>query len=302
MITGNILNYLLFILCAAFLFSSCEKDIHTTEYRDTTIVINSIPEGSGVFDQQVRSYINKCYLDVLGREASSRELELAGQNLKSGDFSQEARREFLELLLSNLKFYKNLWYNKSASYLNGIDSSDLNRQIFIFNSLKDQAEHEGDILIASFYEFEVQRLRDLQAAAENYYSNKISTEEFYSGFCLNFFYDEINMGTENFVLSCFENYLGRLPTQDEQFRATEMVDGFSSTLFLESGNNKLDFVSIVMNSEEFYEFQTRDIYLQLVGAEITESDLRQFKEQLIADKNLELLFIDIMISEAYAGF
>jgi len=294
--------YLFLVIALSFFLSSCEKDSSTTEFRDTTIVINSIPEGNGVSDQQLRSYINKCYLDVLGREASVNELESASLILKADDLSKEARRQFLEPLFADLKFYKNLWYNKSASYLNGLDSADLNRQIFTFNALRDQAERTGDILIASFYEFEVQRMRDLQAAAENYHSKKISTEKFYSVFCLNFFYDEINMGTENYVLSCFENYLGRLPTQDEQNRAKEMVDGFSSSLFLESGNNKLDFVSIIMNSEEFYEYQTRDIYLQLVGSAISESELRQFKEQLIAGKDLELLFIDIMISEAYAGF
>ena len=55
-------------------------------------------------------------------------------------------------------------------------------------------------------------------------------------------YDEINMGTENFVVSIFQNFFHRYPTAAELYSASNMVDGNQSTIFNTNGSSKKDFI------------------------------------------------------------
>ena len=102
-------------------------------------------------------------------------------------------------------------------------------------------------------------------AKTDYESGSITVNEFMQRVCYNYFYDQINMGSENFVLSCFENFLKRFPTDEELVSAITMVDGFSSQLLFRDGSTKKDFVEIITSDPGFYEGLTIDIYQQLLA-------------------------------------
>jgi hypothetical protein len=68
------------------------------------------------------------------------------------------------------------------------------------------------------------------------------------------------MGTENFVVSCFQHFLNRYPTENELSEGKKMVDGAPAILFLESGQNKTDFVNIFFGSRDYQEGLAINLY------------------------------------------
>ena len=72
----------------------------------------------------------------------------------------------------------------------------------------------------------------------------------------NNFFDEINMGTENFVVAMFQNFLLRYPTEAEVESSSDMVNDRNATVFFETGNGKDDFINIFFTSSEYYSGQT----------------------------------------------
>ena len=68
----------------------------------------------------------------------------------------------------------------------------------------------------------------------------------------NLVYDQINMGTFNFVISAFDNLLYRYPTDAEYEAGYTMVeDNVSTTLMGQSGTNRGDFIRIMTEGQAF---------------------------------------------------
>src|SRR5439155_24666436 len=77
----------------------------------------------------------------------------------------------------------------------------------------------------------------------------------------NYFYDQINMGTDNFVTSCFQHFLNRYPTTYELTQSKNIVDGVvPGILFLQSGQGKPDFLNIFFNSLNYDEGLVTTLY------------------------------------------
>ena len=108
------------------------------------------------------------------------------------------------------------------------------------------------------YEFE--RLSVLKQALLDLNAEIITNTELYKRMENNNFYDDINMGTENFIVSCFQNFMGRYPTEAEVENSSVMVDGGNSTLFFQAGNGKDDFIDIFFSSDEYFTGQTSILF------------------------------------------
>ncbi|MBL0102548.1 MAG: hypothetical protein IPP51_01480 [Bacteroidetes bacterium] len=73
--------------------------------------------------------------------------------------------------------------------------------------------------------------------------------------CNNYLYDQINMGSANFVNYSFQNLINRNATISELANGITMVEGNNSILFLQTGSSKVDFLNILTNSSSYYEAQ-----------------------------------------------
>ncbi|MDZ7847129.1 MAG: hypothetical protein U5L96_10360 [Owenweeksia sp.] len=70
-------------------------------------------------------------------------------------------------------------------------------------------------------------------------SNLIDHIELHRRIIDNPYYDDINMGTENFVVATYQNFLFRYPTGVELEEAKKMVDGFPGSLFLQPAPQRM---------------------------------------------------------------
>ena len=285
----------------SLLLLSCKTEIKQEIHQNIVVDGNRVPDYSGVSTLQVENYVNKLYIDLIGEEPTGTELDQKVALLKNNELSAESRELIIDELLAGDKYYKQLFVQTSAVYLNGLLKNDIGNQILNFAYIREQSLINGDTLVAFILEYEIGQLAALIRADEDLKEGLITRNEFYGRFCLNYFFDQINMGSENFVKATFENLLGRFPTQSELANGENMINGFGGQLLLHSGNSKPDLVRIVSNSQEFYNHWVDFNYKALLGRSSTTAELEE-AFVLLAGDDFDGVLASILKSDEYAGF
>ncbi len=299
------------ILLFAFLIcglNSCttKETIYVNEEEQVIIDGNEAPPYSEITIVQIQNYVNKLYIDLLGREPDLAELENRSNTLKSDGLSQESRSTLVSDLMNQSAYYKRFWEIYRRAYLNGVSDDLIQDEIYALQFTYDNISQNTDptsIALSSFLLLELDKLNLLLSANEDYENGAITINEFMARVAFNSIYDELNMGAENMVLACFENFLKRQPTIAELTAGVEMVDANQSAqLLLQDGNDKNDFVNIITSNPEFYQGLVIDIYQQLLAREPTSTEMTNGTETLLQNKNYQSIQQTLATTDEYAGF
>jgi hypothetical protein len=239
-------NLLFFVL----IISSC------TKIEDVIVGGNTHPADPTIENTVIENYVNKLYISTIGREPTTSEFDTNFETLRGADLSQESREAVIAEILNKEEYYNNLFKIESANILNGVDTAMINERFDLYKYFLMNASGFDSIYIG--YEFE--RLSVLKQALPDLNAGIITNTELYKRMVNNNFFDEINMGTENFVVAMFQHFLLRYPTGSEVENAKTMVDDGNATVFFETGNGKDDFISIFFSSDEYYTGQTSILF------------------------------------------
>lgn len=284
------------------LFSSCKKT-EIIEIRENLIVSgNTPPDYSGVTTLQVQSYVNRLYVDVKGEQPTFDELSEKVQYLKDNDLNMQAREILINQLFDSDEYYINLFNYTSIQLLNGISKVDLEEQVLLYYFLVEQALISGETLLAQYFEYEAIKMQNVVDASIALQDGGITINEFYMRFCFNLVYDEINMGSENLVISCFENLFNRYPTIEELANGALMVDSGPAIVLLQSGDSKEDFLNIVVNDPEFYVGRAIEQFQSLLLRNPTQVEQQTAAQLMIDSNSLQSLQLSILKTDEYAGF
>ena len=90
------------------LFSSCTKEVHEDVYEDLVIDDNQPPPFDGVSTVELNTYVNKLYVDLIGRSPSEAELDQATQQLRDGEFTTAAKEAVITPLIESTAYYLSL--------------------------------------------------------------------------------------------------------------------------------------------------------------------------------------------------
>lgn len=298
------LPFLILLIILSGFFTHCKKEpINKTYYQDTLINGNIAPPYNGVNSIQINSYINRLYIDLLGREPLDIEISSAYSILVSGGLTQGTKESFINDLLSSSEYYDRFFDIYSTKMIAGYDSIELNYSYYELKYAIDSLLIPGgDSITTHIALMQLERLENLISAKNDYKIGLISINEFIRRMIINHIYDEINMGTENFVLATFENLYHRFPTDNEKSASENIVDGQPDILFLQTGNSKLDFSNIVTTCDEFYQGIIIDLYnIYLLRNPSTEEildKLTTFKQS----GDISNIQLDLLTIEEYAGF
>jgi hypothetical protein len=280
------------VLTLAVLATGCKKN-------DIIIDDNTAPPDSTVSTLLVENYVTKCYISLVGREPSEQEETTAIATLKSDNLSIASRKFVLNTIVANVEYRTKVLEFNSLKLLNGLlDVAALQGQIDNYIFLQQQPEY------ANLYD-EIQAvidnlilLRDSPAAFVN---GEFGMEEMHRRLVSNDIYDQINMGSFNFVLSMFNNFLFRDPTGDEHDAGITMVDGFVAVVFFETANSKEEFTDIFLHSDDYYEGQVRELYFRYLFREPTSEEQSYHSVRYKESSNYERLQIDILSTDEFAG-
>lgn len=280
---------LLFILI--FLYS-CTK-------KEELIIYGNVPPPDNTVSNVLReNYIHKTYISLLGRKPTETEYLSARQKLASYELKISDREAFVDEVLAKPEYYRRMYDLARAEYLNNSDSLEMQTFIDVFNQFLSDTSYQA---LWPAIQQERDKLINLKNAPVDFANGVIDIKGVYKRIVNNYIYDQINMGTENFVVSMFQHFMYRYPTLQELEDGKKMVDGFYSYLFYQEGNTKDDFIRIFFDSDAFYEGRVRDLYKRYLFREATVLELKQGANLYKSTNNYKALQKTILISDEFVG-
>ncbi|HHG85288.1 MAG TPA: hypothetical protein ENJ82_11130 [Bacteroidetes bacterium] len=281
--------YPLFLLLALV---SCRKT------EEIVIRDNTAPPDYTVADVTLESYINRSYISLLGRKPTDAEFATGLTQLRLNNVSQSNRETFLDGVFSN-PYYPNRLFDVGRSlYLNGSDTTEFQEFIDIFEVLLQDTQYQAVWPEIREEISKMQRVLDIPLDLGN---GSIDIVEMHRRLCYNYVYDQINMGTQNFVVSMFQNFFFRYPTVAELEAGETMVDGFNAIILLQTGQTKVDFIAIFLRSKDYAEGQVRDVFTRFLFREPMTEEMERLSIQFVNNWDYEALLKAVMTTNEYVG-
>ena len=216
--------------------------------RDNIVPVDNLPADSTITQIELENYINKTHIALLNRKPTQAELTQSLQLLDVDRYNRSIRDTYV-LGIQDLDRSKwAIWQFLSDRILDGIDTTQVRESADIFQYRVDNSGTQNE---KDYWQWLLDRTNNNLVALEGWY-NQDSTYNSLVGWMVRMpIYDEINMGTENFVVSIYQHFYHRYPTDHELTQASKMVDRQWGLLYGVNGNSKADFLNIFLNQGEF---------------------------------------------------
>lgn len=287
---------LTFICIALVFFSSCKKD---------PIVVdgNEAPPDATVETVVKENYVNKLYISLLGRKATAAEFDAGLVLVNQHNFSKADRRELIDFIQAKSEFFDNEFKIICANLLNESDTSEARMWINIYKQ-GQQSTNDKDAI--AWAQMEIDRLEPFIPLVDELTAGNISFVDVHKTCINNTLYDMVNMGTQNFVTSMYQNFLFREPTDSALVNSIRMIDYDpakypSPFVFSQEGHSKTDFISIFFSSNEYYEGQVRAQFKRFLFREPTTEEMSGQSILYKNSKDFKALQKYILAGDEYAG-
>lgn len=265
---------------------------------------NIAPPDPTVSTVTKENYINRTYISLLGRKASDVEFQNAITLLNRNNASISDRNDLLDNIIDQDEYVDRLYELARADLLNNVDTVTISDFIYL---LEDQLERETDPFVIDLINIEIGNFMNLRAIPEGLKNGGIDVAEMHKRCLDNLIYDEINMGTENYVLSAFQNLLGRSPTSAVGVETSElessktMVDGFQAVLFLKAGDSQQDFLDIMVEANDYFEAQVIQQYNRFLFRDPTSEEMRDLAIKYKSSASYAQMQKEILSLDEYLG-
>jgi len=247
---------IILIISIIISFSACKKS------EIDQVAYNEPPPDTTISHVTIENYITRTYILTLGREPDSVEFNSAEMILSSANLDSASRRLFLDDVFNSNDFRPHVYEENKNKLLNFADTSEFSNWIYLFNLFLSDTTYQ---LQWPYFQYEIDRMTALQNAYDDYVNDSIEIDELHRRLCNNYIYDQINMGSDNFVISTFMQLINRNPTTAEQQAGVSMVDGNNAILFLQAGSSKDDYLDIFTHSSNYFEGQVVFMYLKYLN-------------------------------------
>ena len=281
----------LLFLFSILIISSC------TKIEDVIVGDNTLPPDNTIENTTIETYINKLYISIIGREPIESEFTTDFTTLREADVSQESRDLVIDGILNKDEYYNNLFKLECEHLLLGLDTADINLNIHVLNVLLTTAQG----LELLYFEDALERMLKLQEVLPGLGDGTISNMEMHKRMVNNNMYDEINMGTENFVVSMFQSFMQRYPTLSELENGKLMVNNNNSSVFFIPGNGKEDFINIFIESDEYYTGQTNILFNRYLFRDPTSEESVNYSLDYINTEDYKSLQRRILSTNEFIG-
>lgn len=297
-----------FLFIISVLIASCNKDEQLV-YPD-----NEIPAYNEIPDILIQNYINRMFIDLIGREPKNDEMTTELNALKTSELSTQGREALAFKLQTDTNFivgdssyfiayHNRLYESGKARMLEGVPDQNINGEIGVLNQNANTNFANGNMVQYQIALSKIQNLENVLNIPFDYRSNAIDIEEVYFRFLYNVIYDEINMNSFNFINASFDDIFFRFPSQYEFDESYEMVEYDQvGLLFGQYGQTKGDYTNILTSSNEFYEGMIVWTYKSLLSRNPTTDEIYFHIQDFIQDKDLQKLQRKIVITDEYANF
>ena len=301
------------IICLLILgvtHQACKK----TEIVD--VIVEELPTYDQVPTLIIENYINKLFIDLVGREPTDEELTLERATFRASNLAVSSRDDLITKLQTDTTFiegdgsfkraYHHWFYESVKSHL--VEGAAIDE----INMLKNNAVNTlngfisaGDTLSGDYFAalLDVENYDRLISAENDYFNGFIDILEVMRRMIFNGVYDKINMNSFNFVNATFDNLYFRFPSQEEYENAYRMVDSSEpASLFGQMGTNKSDYVVIVASNLEIYEGLIIWAYQSLLARNPTSEETSALINDFIATQDFKVIQKAVMRTDEYGRF
>ncbi len=268
---------------------------------------NPVPHYDGVPTVVVDAYLTRAYIDLIGREPLTGELEQDRAALRAGDLNEAARLEMVDRLMGGDPNYLDVHDRKvfddlSGRFLNGSSLEALTSEMEFQRYLAEQDSLAGGNAYLFFNQL-ADRLERVVLSVDAFRTGTIDWPEVNRRFCDNSFYDEINMNSFNFIYAAFDDLYGRTPTEAEFEQAYSAVElGSPALLFGEVITNKEDVLQVMVRDAEFDEGAIRWWGEKLLVRPITGAEMVAWRDVVGPSVDIRQLQRLLISSDEYADF
>lgn len=285
--------------------------------REANVIIvpdNDAPIYSAVPIIVIENYINRLFIDLLGREPLPDEKTLALADLRSQSLSMEAR----DSLISQLQFdtsyveidssYRHAYTRRQYELakervIEGASEALILYRIGRFVEKAYEDSLRGDPAGVAYAQEEEARLEAILEIPFLLQEREVDQRMVFSRLIQNFIYDDINKGSFNFINASFEDLLSRFPTNAEYEDAFEVIEyNFPAKVLGTSSQNKQDYSIALTESREFAEVMVRWTYLSLLSRQPESEEMLALVQAYYVDQDYEKVQRTIMMSNEYARF
>ncbi len=287
----SIRNAIIGLMISMF-FVGCEKD-------EIIVDDNVAPPDHTVSALVIETYINKCYISLLGRKPTAQEESEAKSTLEASNLSEESRRNMLSPIVQSAEYRTKLLETQSIRLLTlPLDIEDLEFRLEVLNSYLTNPEFTQftNLILA-----EIARLEELINTPQDVAAGNLTMAQLHKRLVNNLFYDELNMGSFNLVVSLYNHFLFRDPSDAETQAGITMVDGFTSVVFYTNGSSKEEFIDIFFNSNDYYEGTVREIFYRYLFREPTTEELNYHTVNYKASDDFQELQKAILSLDEFVG-
>jgi hypothetical protein len=295
---------------------SCKKEPETVVFSN-----NNIPQYSEVPTILVENYVNRMFIDLIGREPTDQEMASEVAALESAGLSSESRLLLAEKLM-NSQFYiegdssyahayhQKFYDDNKARFLDGISESEVWEEYYLYYFISVQDSMLGNMLAYEVNRSQANKVRDVLNSRYQLRTGQIDVSEVCRRMCYNSIYDNINMNTFNYINATFDDLFFRFPTDaelDEAFEPVEQVPSaedpdLAGYLFGEVFTNKEEYIGVLTSCDEFSEGLIRWAYLSLLAREPSTPEVFVMLNKLGPDYNLKEVQKAILATDEFAGF
>ncbi len=285
-----------------------------TKSENIEISNNKLPKYQSISTLRIENYVQRIFIDLLGRESTNRERDSFTAQLKRANLHDSCRRRLIRTLLYDTTYhsgdssYRHAFaqriYNISkARFLEGASDPSIAQYIGNLDFAIVIARLEGDSTrVYRYYDYR-KKYFDLLNSRILFRKNMIDYRQMTALMINNSIYDDINMNSFNYVNAAFDNVLSRKPTTDEFNRAFDIIEkNMSRSLFGRWASNKNEFCQALTESDAFHEGQIRWFYYIMVQREPTTGEVSKLFYPFMKNHRIEEILENILITDEYAQF
>lgn len=303
-------------LIILFLLFGCRKEPETVTFSG-----NNIPFYSEVPTLLVENYVNRLYIDLIGREPTDIEMEQDVAALESDDLSSAARSMVVDKLMTSTQnvvgdssyaqaYHQKFYDDSKARFLDAISESEVYEQYYLYYYISVQDSSVGNMLAYEINRASALKVKAVIDSKSQLRLGTIQVDEVCRRMCYNVIYDNLHMNSFNFINASFDDLFFRYPTDSELDEAFEPIEQVPSSedpdltgyLFGQNFSNKEQYLDVLTHTDEFAEGMIRWAYSALLSREPSTIEIYNLIGSFTNGQNIKAVQKSILLTDEYAGF
>lgn len=285
-----------------------------TETENIVISGNKPPNYKGVSTLKIENYVQRMFIDLLGREATDIERLSFTKQLKSAELHDSCRQRLASLLMFDTTyrsgdssyrhaFAQRIYDISKARFLEGASDPSIAQLIGNLDFAITIARLNGDSI--GVYRYTDAKNKYFDVLNSRFVFRKRIKD--YRNICAvmmnNSIYDGINMNSFNYINAVFDNCLNRNPSQAE-FDCSYLIIHYNepAVIFSRWAANKSEYCDAIVNSDAFHEAQIRWLYYVFLQRDATTVEVSSLFHMFYSSHQIEPIIQKLIIGDEYAQF